>query len=94
MSDAHRDSFDKLDTADGLEREIDALVREIDQGLARIANMRLHLPDEYHRSFDAIVARGYTPILEAKRRTIRSLQLASDELRSHARGVAGDPRAA
>jgi len=94
MSDTQRESFDKLDTAEGLEREIDALLDEIDQGLAGIDKMRLHLPDEYHRAFDSIVARGFTPMLEAKRKTIRALQLARDDLRSHARQAAGEASAA
>jgi len=94
MSDAQRQGFDKLDTAEGLGREIDALSSEIDLGLARIDEMRSYLPDEYHRSFDSIVAKGYTPMLDAKRRTIRSLQLARDDLRSSARHVAGEASAA
>jgi hypothetical protein len=94
MSDAHREGFDNLDTAEGLEQEIKALSDEIDDGLARIDTMRSHLPDEYHRSFNAIVAKGYMPMIEAKRRTIKVLKLARDDLRSHARNVAGEPSAA
>ena len=94
MSDAQREGFDNLDTANGLEREIKALSHEINEGLTRIGKMRSHLPDEYHRSFDAIVAKGYMPMIEAKRRTIKALELATDDLRGHARNVAGDASAA
>jgi hypothetical protein len=92
--DAQREGFDNLDTANGLEREIKALSHEINEGLTRIGKMRSHLPDEYHRSFDAIVAKGYMPMIEAKRRTIKALELATDDLRGHARNVAGDASAA
>lgn len=94
MSDAQREGFENLDTAAGLEREIKALSDEIDGGVALIGKMRAHLPDEYHGSFDAIVAKGYMPMLEAKRRTIRALKLARDDLRSHARNAAGEASAA
>jgi hypothetical protein len=89
MSDVQREGFENLDTAAGLEREIKALSDEIDGGLALIDTMRSHLPDEHHRSFDAIVAKGYMPMIEAKRRTIAALRLAGDDLRSHARAAAG-----
>ena len=94
MSDAQREGFENLDTAEGLGREIKALSEEIDGGLALVRNMRSHLPDEYHNSFDAIVAKGYMPMIDAKRRTIKALKLARDDLRSHARNAAGDPSAA
>ena len=94
MSDAQRESFENLDTAEGLEREIEALSDEIHRGLAHIDKMRSHLPDEHHRSFDAIVAKGYMPMIEAKRRTINALRLASDDLRFHARNAAGEPSTA
>ena len=94
MSDAHREGFENLDTAEGLGREIKALSDEIDGGLALVDKMRSHLPDEYHRSFDAIVAKGYMPMIDAKQRTIKALKLARDDLRSHARHTAGDPSTA
>ena len=90
MSDTQREGFENLDTAEGLEREIEALSDEIHSGLAHIDQMRSHLPDEHHRSFDAIVAKGYMPMIEAKRRTINVLRLASDDLRFHARNAAGE----
>ena len=94
VSDTQRQGFESLDTAEGLEREINALSHEIHSGLALIDKMRSHLPDEHHRSFDAIVAKGYMPMIEAKRRTINALRLARDDLRFHARNAAGEASAA
>lgn len=47
--------------------------------------MRECLPAEYHRDFDALVERGYMPMIDAKRTTIRGHERAAEELQRQAR---------
>jgi hypothetical protein len=88
MPEALRNGLDQLDNAESLAETIKDVQGEIDRGLARMTEMRELLLPEYHSTFNVLVERGYMPVVESQRTTIRACEKAIEGLRSNARSAA------